>query len=324
MKIKLFQIKVNEGRREADQEAVHELASSISEVGLMNPITVDQEYTLIAGLHRLEAVKLLGWTEVECTVSDLDGLLAQLAEIDENLIRRGLDCVDEGEQLARRKKIYEQLHPEARQGQRNGQTSKNETVSFLETKSFAQDTAEKLGVSPRSVEQKIQVAKKLTPAVKKIVKEHDIGFKNALKLSRLPPEQQEEAARQLAVGDIKSIDEYQPISPKLELPPDESQEAPSAAPPTSEGGYYATTRESVADLKNPDKDRSRTPDSFFMTFTFFLQKFCMGIANYDASEYNAVFPLLTKDQLNRLQHEIQSVHTALDNLFHKMERTARK
>ena len=38
------------------------------------------DYTLVAGLHRLEAAKLLGWTEVECTVCGLDRLHAELAE----------------------------------------------------------------------------------------------------------------------------------------------------------------------------------------------------------------------------------------------------
>ena len=114
MQIRIFQIKVNPGRREVDPEAVHDLAESISKVGLLNPITVDQDYTLIAGLHRLEAAKLLGWSEIKCTVSELDGLLAQLAEIDENLIRREFDHVEEWEQLARRKEIYEKLHPETR------------------------------------------------------------------------------------------------------------------------------------------------------------------------------------------------------------------
>ena len=80
MQVPIFQINVNAGRREADPEAVQKLADSISKVGLLNPITVDQEYTLIAGLHRLEAAKRLGWSEIECTVSSLDGLLAELAE----------------------------------------------------------------------------------------------------------------------------------------------------------------------------------------------------------------------------------------------------
>ena len=324
MQIRIFQIKVNPGRREADPEAVHKLADSISKVGLINPITVDQEYTLIAGLHRLEAAKMLGWAEIECTVSSLDGLLAQLAEIDENLIRRGLDHVEEWEQLARRKEIYEKLHPETRQGQRNGQTSKTETVSVLDTKPFAEDTAEKLGVTARTVRNRIQVAKNLTPAVKGIVKEHDIGFKNALKLSRLSPEQQEEAASQLAAGAIHSVDEYRSIPTKPELPPQEGQEEYPAVLPVSDEAYYATTKDSVNDLKNPDKDRSRTPDTFLASFSFFLQRFCQGVTNYASPEYVALFPALTQEQLDQLRQEVDSACSALRSLFHKMERTAQK
>lgn len=317
MQVPIFQINVNAGRREADQDAVQKLADSISKVGLLNPITVDQEYTLIAGLHRLEAAKRLGWPEIECTVKNLDGLLAELAEIDENLIRRKLHYTDEGKQLTRRKEIYEVLHPETQQGKRNGQTSKNETVSFLEAKPFSVDTAEKIGTSRRAVEQKIQVAKNLTPKATKTVKEHDIGFKNALKLSRLPPEQQEDAASQLAAGEIRSVDEYCPA------PVTAQDDVPPPVPPASEV-CYPTIKASVEDLKNPDKDRRRTPDTFLMTFSFFLQRFCQGVANYSTPEHEAIFPALTREQLGQLRGEIQSVHAALDGLFHKMERMARK
>lgn len=72
MLIPISEIKVSSGRREARTEDIRELADSISEVGLLNPVTVDCGHTLIAGLHRLEAVKLLGWTEIECTVSSLE------------------------------------------------------------------------------------------------------------------------------------------------------------------------------------------------------------------------------------------------------------
>ena len=116
MKVPIFQIKVNDGRREADPEGIQELADSISQVGLINPITIDQEYTLIAGLHRLEAAKLLGWTEIECTVSSLEGLLAELAEVDENVVRKDLSAVEYSDLLLRRKEIYEALHPETKNG----------------------------------------------------------------------------------------------------------------------------------------------------------------------------------------------------------------
>ena len=89
MLVPISEIKINAGRREADPEGVQELVDSISKVGLLNPITIDREHTLIAGLHRLEAAKLLCWTEIECNVSSLEGLLAELAEVDENVGRKG-------------------------------------------------------------------------------------------------------------------------------------------------------------------------------------------------------------------------------------------
>ena len=202
MKIKISDIKINPGRRDTQQRNVEELARSIAAVGLMNPITVTQDNTLIAGLHRLEAAKLLGWTEIECTVSDADGLQAELAEIDENFVRAGLSHRELGDLLLRRKELYEAIHPETRQGMRNGQTAKNENFSLLQTKSFAQDTADKLGVSKRTVEQLVQTARDLTPEAKKIIRDADdkITRSDALKISRLPPDQQAEAASVLTIA----------------------------------------------------------------------------------------------------------------------------
>ena len=321
MQIPIYQINVNAGRREADQDAVQKLADSISKVGLLNPITVDQEYTLIAGLHRLEAAKRLGWTEIKCTVSNLEGLQAELAEIDENFVRKDLSDDEFRELLLRRKEIYEALHPETKQGMRNGQTSKNRNLRSLEAKPFAVDTAEKIGVSRATVERQIQTAKNLTPETKEIIRGNRVSKTDALKLSRLARDQQKVAAAQLVAGDIHSVDEYHPTPAKpqsLEQP-----EPPAPAPQPSEC-CYPTIKASVDDLKNPDKDRRRTPDTFLMTFSFFLQKICSGVANYATPEHEAVFPALTREQLGQLRVEIQSVHTALDGLYHKMERMARQ
>ena len=202
MRMKISDVKINPGRRDTQQRNVEELARSISAVGLMNPITVTQDNTLIAGLHRLEAVKLLGWTEIECVVSEADGLQAELAEIDENFVRAGLSHRELGDLLLRRKELYEAIHPETRQGQRNGQTAKNDSLTLLAAKPFSEDTADKLGVSKRTVERLVQTAANLTPEAKKTIR--DAGDKitkgAALKISRLPPDQQEEAAAVLTVS----------------------------------------------------------------------------------------------------------------------------
>ena len=202
MKVKISNIKISPGRRDTQQRNVEELARSIAAVGLMNPITVTQDNTLIAGLHRLEAVKLLGWTEIECVVSEADGLQAELAEIDENFVRAGLSHRELGDLLLRRKELYEAIHPETRQGQRNGQTVKNDNLTVLGAKPFSEDTADKLGISKRTVERLVQTAANLTPEAKKTIR--DAGDKitkgDALKISRLPPDQQAEAAAVLTVA----------------------------------------------------------------------------------------------------------------------------
>lgn len=322
MKIPIFQIKVNDGRREVDQDAVHGLADSITEVGLMNPIIVDKEYTLIAGLHRLEAAKLLGWTEIESNVSSLEGLLADLAEIDENIVRKGLTDDEYDEMLLRRKEIYEALHPETKHGgDRKSEKIKMQNLQLDSAKSFIQDTAEKMRVSPRTVAARLQTAKNLTPEAKTIIRDSDtkITKTNALKLSRLSPEQQKEAATQLASGSIRSVDEYHPDQDRAESAEEQTPAVPTplheAPASLSRTGYYPTIRDSAADLKNPDKDRSITPDTFLVSFSLFLQRFCQSVNSYADNEFAPVFPALTKEHLDQVQQEIVSVHNTLDDFL---------
>ena len=209
MRVRISSIKINPGRREAEPKAVEELARSIAAVGLLNPITLDQHNTLVAGLHRLEAAKLLGWTEIECTAIGMNTVQAELAEIDENIVRTKLNRQELCEQLLRRKEIYETLHPETRHGMRNGQTAKNTNLATLETKSFAEDTAEKTGMSKRAVSRLLQIANNLTGDARRIVEAHNMTQDTALKLSRLQHDEQVEAASMLAAGTMESVEQYQ-------------------------------------------------------------------------------------------------------------------
>ena len=150
--IPISEIMVNPGRREAAPGDVKELADSILEVGLINPIMVDQAHTLIAGLHRLEAMKLLGRTEIECTISDLDGLQVALAEIDENFVRKDLSDDEFRELLLRRKEIYESLHPETKATYDGGAFRGNQHQNVVAgknsatTKNYVDYTADRVGL----------------------------------------------------------------------------------------------------------------------------------------------------------------------------------
>ena len=328
MLVPISEITVNPGRREAAPGDVKELADSILEVGLINPIMVDQAHTLIAGLHRLEAMKLLGRTEIECTVSDLDGLQVELAEIDENFVRKDLSDDEFREMLLRRKEIYESLHPETKATYDGGAFRGNQHQNVVDenfsatTKSFVQDTADKLGVSPRTVELQIQTAKNLTPEAKEIIKGTKITKKDALKLSRLEPERQKDAASQLAAGEIKSMSEYHPAP--AEEPP--SPEPPASPPvPYSLGDkHYASIEESVADLKNPDKDCSYTPDTLLADIDGFVDTFHKNFAWYNDPFCTVVFPSLSPVQFNFVRQRFATIFSAMEDLLNLMERTMNK
>lgn len=326
MRIPISEIKINPGRREALPERVAELAKSITEVGLLNPITLDRGNTLIAGLHRLEAAKLLGWSEVDYTVSSLEGLRAELAEIDENFVRTDLSAIEYGEILLRRKEIYETLHPETKVGvsqaaAMNRAVGRNVSDKMtLTSKSFVEDTAEKLGVGKRTVERQIQTAKHLTPEAKAIIRDSGakVTKKDAMKLSRLKPEQQKDAASQLAAQEIRSMAEYQPQEEPE--PQEPAKEKPAPPPFKLSEQQFTSFKESVAALKDTEKDFSCTPDSFLAEITAFVRKFHREIEWYSTPYYEATFPDLTSVQLEYLRQQMESICDAANNLLHQVER----
>ena len=64
------------------------LVESIGDVGLLHPVVVTPDGRLIAGQRRLEACRLLGWTDVPVTVVDL--YQAARGEAHENFVRKDL------------------------------------------------------------------------------------------------------------------------------------------------------------------------------------------------------------------------------------------
>ncbi len=126
-----------------DRRDVDCLAQSIATVGLINPITVDEAGRLIAGRHRLQACKNLGWNEIPAVVrhGDVD---PELISLDENIVRRHIPRLARAKLLARRKEIYETEHPEAKRGAAGGRALANdrEVDTTHDTPSLRPATAE--------------------------------------------------------------------------------------------------------------------------------------------------------------------------------------
>ena len=354
MLIKITDIMVNPDHKEASPEAVEKLMDSMGEVGLLCAITVDTEHHLIAGFHRLEAAKRLGWTEIECVEVTLTGIHAKLAEIDENLVRRNIPSLEFGALLLARKKLYEEIHPETQHGgDRRSQDFKCAKCALEKPKSFVDDTAERLHVNPSTVRRELQTAENMTDEARSILQNARIDPPkgDALALSRMDPDQQIDAAQQLARGEIQSVKEYlnqngevQGSAPaqnrgqknqdrgdqKQEKRPREDRSAPPAVSGRSEpdAAYeatkmpeppvnvsrkeYATLDDSIRDLKNMDKDFVTTPDIFLDEFSAFLQKFQKDLQWYSEPQYRQVFAAFSAEQFQFLQEALNAVKIDAD------------
>jgi ParB/RepB/Spo0J family partition protein len=217
-------------KRQLNPEKVKELKESIQEIGLLQPIIISSQNVLIAGLHRLEACKALGWNEIDCIIKDLGELDAELAEIDENLIRVELTVLERAELLKRRKEIYEAKYPETKASIGKELVNKRwHTTEKISVVSFAEDTAQKLGVTDRTIRHEIQIAKNIDDEVKSIIKTTPIADskKDLLMLARLDSEKQKKVAekiseissKKLTIGDFRELVRKIRQGPPIPLPP---------------------------------------------------------------------------------------------------------
>jgi ParB family chromosome partitioning protein len=162
------QIKVGSNRRPVKDEKVAELMQSIKANGLLNPITLDQQLNLIAGLHRLTACQLLRLEEIECKIIQCeDAQQARLAEIDENLIRSELDALERAELWAERERILEHMGLRARPGDNQYSYKGSELISPPPKTTL--ELAKEAGYTERTFQQGKQIAKSIAPEVKKVI-----------------------------------------------------------------------------------------------------------------------------------------------------------
>lgn len=162
--------------RPVNMDWAETIAASVEQKGLDTPISVRPteggRFILVAGGHRLAAMKLLGWTELKVgdhvIIRDMSDLQARLAEIDENLIRHELTPLDRAIFLAQRKEVYEAMHPEtAHGGDRKSKKTKDEiksqTLRLDLPARFTAEASERVGLSERTIQLALMLVEKLSP-----------------------------------------------------------------------------------------------------------------------------------------------------------------
>lgn len=175
-------VEIGRRLREVGDDQVDALMSSIADVGLLNPITVyprkviragvaEDGYGLVAGAHRLEAVRRLGLVEIEAQVVDLGELERQIAECDENLCGTMLSPAERALFTERRKEAYEALHPETMHGATGkGRAKSHQVEDSNPAPRFTADTATRTGKSEAAIQRDASRGRNIEPAALAMVK----------------------------------------------------------------------------------------------------------------------------------------------------------
>lgn len=221
--IPIERVVVGERLRQTNKGQVKNLIDSIRDVGLINPITVAEEtedgYPLVAGLHRLEACQAIGLAEIDVNVVTLPELKLQLMECDENLAHSTLSLAQRAKFTARRKAIYQALHPEVAHGgsrgnqytggkpcqmandatwQNAGENNDLSENAMSKTPSFSEDTARRTGRSRRVVDLDVQRSANIPDYLMDLLTGTDFDrLKSLNAIMRMMPEQQEILAEHL-------------------------------------------------------------------------------------------------------------------------------
>lgn len=193
-------------RKLFDEDALAELADSIREHGVIQPLTVRKlssgYYQIIAGERRWRAARLAGLTEIPAVVIEADDQKAAELALVENLQREDLNPMEEAAGYQSLIQTYHMTQEEA---------------------------AQRVGKSRSAVANAMRLLG-LQPAVRKLVEDGSLSAGHARALLPLSPTLQEQAAETVMQGQL-SVRQTEALVKKLSLEPEEEEPLMEEAAP---------------------------------------------------------------------------------------------
>ena len=205
-------------RKSFDEDALAELADSIREHGVIQPLTVRKlssgYYQIVAGERRWRAARLAGLTEVPAVVVEADDQKAAELALVENLQREDLNPMEEAAGYQSLVQTYHMTQEEA---------------------------AQRVGKSRSTVANALRLLG-LQPGVRKLVEEGSLSAGHARALLPLAPALQNKAAETVIQGQL-SVRQTEALAKKLLSEPKEEPELPE---PPKGVDYAAEAQRSLA------------------------------------------------------------------------------
>ncbi|MDR3240185.1 MAG: nucleoid occlusion protein [Clostridiales bacterium] len=184
-------------RKFFERGGLEELAGSIREYGVMQPISVrlinGHAYELVSGERRLRATRMAGLSTIPAIVVNISDQDSAILAIIENLQRQNLNFLEEAEGFQ----------------------------NLMQDYAFTQDQlAERIGKSQSTIANKLRILK-LPKKIQKILLENDLTERHARALLKLDDEPlQKEILQQVIAGDltVKKTEELVELALKRKSP----------------------------------------------------------------------------------------------------------
>lgn len=131
-------------RQNFNSNEINNLAASIKEVGLINPITirkvdVDDRYEIIAGERRWRAAQQLGWETIPAIVKDITDKDAYAIALVENLQREDLNPIEEADGYMRLVENFSLTHEQVAKYVGKPRSTISNFIRLLELDDTVQD-----------------------------------------------------------------------------------------------------------------------------------------------------------------------------------------
>lgn len=185
-------------RKYFDPDAISELADSIRQYGVLNPLTVRRTgagFELIAGERRMRAAKAAGLQEVPCIVMTADEQDSSAIALVENLQRRDLDFFEEAWGYKRLIELHGLTQEEA---------------------------AKKVGKTQSAVANKLRLLK-LSPRNVQLIRDGNLTERHARSILRLTDEAARLSATEYIIGHELNVSRSEQYIDKLLNAPEVSQ-----------------------------------------------------------------------------------------------------
>lgn len=215
-----------------DEKALKELAVSIKEHGVIQPIivrNVNGKYEIIAGERRYKASALAGMTRIPAIIRNLDDKESSKVALLENLQRKNLNPIEEARTYQKILEIDQMTQEELAKTMGKSQSSVANKLRLLSLSDEIQDALLKEQISERHARALLMVTdlKKQSELLKKVINNKMTVRALEDEINQLYPkddnESEEPSGEQfIQVPSVSSIVNTTPLTPTAEMPDDQS------------------------------------------------------------------------------------------------------